>query len=100
AQRDVDYEVGDIRLRTLALVAEQEAEDALPRAVGRRHVLVNRREGGLRQEDGKGDVAGPFGTPPSGAPQDRPSDRVRLTQRTGGAHRSKYRTVGDVSAAG
>src|SRR5438876_10835210 len=91
AHRDVDHEVGNAGLGTLALVAEQEAEDALSRAVRRRQVLKNRSEGGLRQEDGKGDVAGTLGTRAGGAPQDRPADRNRLTQRTGGGHAQKIK---------
>src|SRR5437588_2724166 len=100
AQRDVDHEVGDAALGALAFVAEQEAEDALARTVRRRHVLVNRREGGLRQEHGKGDVAGPLGTPIGGAPQDRPADRNRLTQWTGGGHCPKIRRLVEVVEVG
>src|SRR5207302_6300196 len=90
-QRDVDHEVGDAGLGTLARVPQQEPEDALTGAVRRRHVLENRSEGGLRQEDGKGDVAGTLGTRAGGAPQDRPADRNRLTQRTGGGHAQKIK---------
>ena len=91
AQRDVDHEVEGTGLGTLALVAEQKPEDALTGAVRRRHVLENRGERGLRQEDGKGDVAGSLGAPARGAPQDRLADRDRLAQRTGGGHAQKIK---------
>src|SRR5213079_2247762 len=94
AQRDVDQEVGHAGLGTLARVPQQEPEDALTGAVRRRHVLENRGEGGLRQEDGKGDVAGTLGPRAGGAPQDRLADRNRLTQRTGGGHARKIKRWG------
>src|SRR3989449_7080343 len=86
------------RLRALAQVAEKEAQNALARSRRRRHVLVDRRQRGLRQEDGKGEVARSLAPPvlTGGAPQDRPGDGDRLTQRTGGAHQSKIRKTGEV----
>src|SRR3989449_10662171 len=85
------------RLRALAQVAEKEAQNALARSRRRRHVLVDRRQRGLRQEDGKGEVARSLAPPvlTGGAPQDRPGDGDRLTQRTGGAHQSKIRKTGE-----
>src|SRR2546422_7068326 len=44
------------RLRALAQVAEKEAQNALARSRRRRHVLVDRRQRGLRQEHGKWEV--------------------------------------------
>src|SRR3989442_15891131 len=85
-QGGVDYQIGDVRVRAFARVAEQEAQDALPRSGGRGDVLVDRRQGGLRQENRERHVARSLASPaPSiaGAPQDRPGDRDRLTQGAG-----------------
>src|SRR5258708_33921175 len=80
SQGGIDHQIGDVRLRALAQVPEHEAQNALARPRRRRHVLVDRRQRGLRQEDGKGDVARSLAPPalPRGAPQDRPGPRERL----------------------
>src|SRR2546422_10844013 len=97
SQGGIDHQIGDVRLRALAQVAEQEAQNALARSRRRRHVLVDRRQRGLRQEDGKGEVARSLAPPvlTGGGPQGRPGGRDRLTQRTGGAHQTTIRKRGE-----
>src|SRR2546425_10886480 len=70
-QGGVDHQVGNVGLGALAQVAEQEAEDALPRSGGRRDVFVDRRQGGLRQEHREWDVTRSLGAPlpAGGAPR-------------------------------
>src|SRR5205823_11496678 len=71
-QGGVDHQIGDVGLRALAQVTEQEAEDALARSRGRRHVLVDRRQRRLRQEDGKRDVSRSLAPPAPPAPPPPP----------------------------
>src|SRR2546426_12822073 len=41
SQGGIDHQIGDVRLRALAQVAEKEAQNALARSRRRRHVLVD-----------------------------------------------------------
>ena len=88
-QGGVDHQVRDVGLGTLAQVADQESEDSLSRTRWCRHVLVHRRQGGLREEDGEGDSTRSLGALAGRAPEDRPSDGDGLTQRTARTHRPK-----------